>query len=99
MLLILFYLSQSPEFINAVKPISEKLKNSEEMLRFMKDLSHFSELFGAFSSNTGTPNPPPKDDDKPPKEKENPRSPTDGIADEFIGKCLSDYFKRGKSPR
>jgi hypothetical protein len=97
MLLILFYLSQNPEFINAVKPISEKLKNSEEMLRFMKDLSRFSELFGSFSS--AAPPPPPCDEKKKDEKKEPPRSPTGGIADDFIEKCLSDYFKRGKNPR
>lgn len=94
MLLILFYLSQNPKFIDAVKPISEKLKNSEEMLRFIKDLSNFSDLFGS-----SCPPPPPEKDDNKENEKETPRSPTQGIADEFIEKCLSDYFKRGKSPR
>ena len=95
MLLVLFYLSQNPEFINAVKPISEKLKNSEEMIRFIKDLSHFSEIFGSCATSTSPPSSEKKTDEK----KENPQSPTHGIADELIEKCLSDYFKRGKNPR
>lgn len=100
-LVLLYYLSQNPNFSESVKPLMEKLKGSEEMLRFLKDLSNFSQVFG------GTP-PPKKESAQSPKEsaqatkeptpnpekKETSASPTAGIADEFIQKLLDNYFKQ-----
>lgn len=70
------------------------------MLKFLNDLSKFSETFGAFKANEqpkqeapSTPPPPPKQEDKS-GEKENPQSPTSGIADEFIQSILDSYLKK-----
>lgn len=48
MLILLYYLSQNPDFPESVKPLMGKLKNSEEMLKFLNDLSRFSEMFALF---------------------------------------------------
>lgn len=106
MLILLYYLSQNPDFPESVKPIMCKLKNSEELLKFLNDLSKFSEMFALFQKqNEGAgknPPPPPKDKEDcgeekrkaPPEEKEKPQSPTSGIADKFIEDCLDRYFKK-----
>ena len=96
-LILLYYLSQNTDFADSVKPLMDKLKNSEQMLCFLKDLSKFSQTF---SSVKGTPC-EKKEEKKPPKdkascdetEKKNPQSPTKGIADEFIQNILDNYFK------
>ncbi|MBQ7323561.1 MAG: hypothetical protein IJW96_03245 [Clostridia bacterium] len=75
-----------------------QLKDSEAMLSFLKDLSKFSDTFSAFK---GTPpqseaKTPPKKENTPPMyetKKENPPSPTEGIADDFIQKLLDSYLK------
>ena len=74
----------------------EKLKNSEQMLRFLKDLSRFSETFSTFKNETPhasgqekQQSPPPKDD-----KKEKPQSPTEGIADDFIQNILNTYLQQ-----
>jgi hypothetical protein len=68
-----------------------KLKNSEQMLNFLKDLSTFTQTFNTFQQ-------PKKEDceteEKPKQEKENPQSPTSGIADEFIQNILDNYLKK-----
>lgn len=124
MLLLLYYLSQNPDFPERVKPLMGQLKNSEEMLKFLNDLSRFSDIFSLFKKQEGgpdgpdrpsrpqsggpnAPNAPPNGTgdpnapdggaphSPPPKrEKENPQTPTSGIADEFIEQCLGKYFKR-----
>ena len=106
MLLLLYYLSQNPDFPERVKPLMGQLKNSEEMLKFLNDLSRFSEMFSLFQKQgkekdkTPPPPPPPKGEKAepaappPPEEKEKPQSPTSGIADEFIEQCLERYFKK-----
>ena len=98
-LFFLYYLSQNPNFTENMKPILGTLKNSEEMLKFMNDLSKFSELFSS-SKPTEKSNEPPKkphqspsDDSAQTKEEAPKTSPTKGIADDFIEKCLADYFK------
>ena len=92
-LILLYYLSQKPEFTESVKPLMHQLKNSEQILSFLNDLSRFSEAFG-------NKNPPPEKHEQPkckeekkepPKEK--PQSPTSGIADDFIQKILDSYLK------
>ncbi len=85
MLVLLYYLSQNPDFTESVKPLMEKLKNSEQMLGFLKDLSSFTQTFSALKSD-----PPKKEEPK----KENPQSPTEGIADEFIQSILDSYLKK-----
>lgn len=108
MLMLLYFLAQNPDFPESVKPLMGKLKNSEEMLKFLNDLSRFSEMFSLFQKQgkekDKTPPPPPPPPPKgekaepaappPPEEKEKPQSPTSGIADEFIEQCLERYFKK-----
>ena len=48
MLMLLYFLAQNPDFPESVKPLMGKLKNSEEMLKFLNDLSRFSEMFSLF---------------------------------------------------
>lgn len=110
-LFCLYYLSQHPDFPEAMKPLLSSLKNSEEMLKFMNELSNFSEMFSFLTPKNNTennsqttqsqatnPTPPTSKTDTPtPKnEKEqekNPSTATEGIADEFIERCLQNYFK------
>ena len=68
----------------------EKLKNSEQMLNFLKDLSNFTKTFSAFQCGEK------KTDNQPTEKesKENPQSPTEGIADEFIQNILNNYLKQ-----
>ena len=106
MLMLLYFLAQNPDFPESVKPLMGRLKNSEEMLKFLNDLSRFSEMFSLFQKQgkekdkTPPPPPPPKGEKAepaappPPEEKEKPQSPTSGIADEFIEQCLERYFKK-----
>ena len=106
MLMLLYFLAQNPDFPESVKPLMGKLKNSEEMLKFLNDLSRFSEMISLFQKQgkekdkTPPPPPPPKGEKAepaappPPEEKEKPQSPTSGIADEFIEQCLERYFKK-----
>ena len=92
-LVLLYYLSQNPDFSESVKPLMAKLKNSEQMLNFLKDLSNFTQTFNTFQCNGKNENAdkyktPPKED------KEKPQSPTEGIADEFIQNILDSYLKQ-----
>lgn len=63
MLMLLYFLAQNPDFPESVKPLMGKLKNSEEMLKFLNDLSRFSEMFSLFQKQgkekDKTPPPPP----------------------------------------
>lgn len=97
MLVLLYYLSQNPDFSESVKPLMSQLKDSEQMLSFLKDLSKFSDTFSTFKSShpkseqpSKTENPPPMDAVK----KEKPQSPTEGIADDFIQKILDSYLQK-----
>ena len=98
-LVLLYYLSQNPDFAESVKPIMSKLKDSEQMLRFLSDLSKFTQTFSTFATT------PPKEDcsdkkqaapDKKETDKKTPQSPTTGIADEFIQTVLDSYLKNNK---
>ena len=91
-LVLLYYLSQNPDFSDSVKPLMSQLKNSEQMLCFLKDLASFSEKFNFKTEEPKAEkkSPPPKDGEK----KETPQSPTEGIADEFIQNILNSYFKK-----
>ena len=90
-LVLLYYLSQNPDFSESIKPIMSQIKDSEQMLSFLKDLSHFAETFN-FKPKTQTETPQPQE--KKESEKENPQSPTTGIADDFIQNMLDSYFKK-----
>ena len=48
MLVLLYYLSQNPDFPDSVKPLMGQLKNSEQMLCFLNDLSKFTQTFNTF---------------------------------------------------
>ena len=81
------------------------------MLKFMNELSHFSEMFSLFTpkknenepSKNPSPNPQPHDStpNQPPppadstenNQEKNSSTATQGIADEFIERCLQNYFK------
>ena len=93
-LVLLYYLSQNPDFSESVKPLMEKLKNSEQMLSFLKDLSSFSQTFSTFKTSSTTTNHEPSSPPPPKKEEKNPQSPTAGIADDFIQNILENYLKR-----
>ena len=98
LLILLYYLSQNPDFAESVKPIMDKLKNSEQMLSFLKDLSKFSQTFSSIQStpceNTQqTKSPDAKSTPSSEAEKKNPQSPTQGIADEFIQNIVDNYLK------
>ena len=91
-LVLLYYLSQNPDFSDSVRPLMEKLKNSEQMLNFLKDLSNFTKTFSTFQC--GTNKGEPSQGTTPSTEKEKPQSPTMGIADEFIQNILDSYLKK-----
>ena len=79
-----------------------QLKNSEQMLAFLGNLSNFTQTFSTFQSkaNAEACDAKPKEEKTPPRDSEepqenkNPQSPTAGIADEFIQKILEGYFKK-----
>ena len=101
-LVLLYYFSQNPQFAESVKPLMAELKNSQQMLGFLEDLSRFTKTFSAFqSANTeqnktdNTQNPPPCDTPKDKeKDEEKPQSPTQGIADAFIQQLLDQYLTK-----
>ena len=100
-LILLYYLSQNPDFPESVKPLMSGLKNSEQMLGFLNELSHFTKTFSTFQSSA-----PKKEAEKSEKtektektekaetEKKEPQSPTSGIADAFIQQMLESYLKK-----
>ena len=102
-LLMLYYLSQNPDFLSRVKPLMGEIKNSQELLKFITDLSKFSAIFsqsekgqaaaGANKENA-TPPPPREEQKKPDEDKKTPASQTSGIADDFIQKLLENYFQK-----
>ena len=100
MLVLLYYLSQNPDFHESVKPLMGQLKNSEQMLSFLNDLSKFSQTFTAFQAKKGEPpqkEQPPKEPPQKPQEHEDKKqsaSPTNGIADEFIQQMLDSYLTK-----
>ena len=99
-LVLLYYLSQNPSFSESVKPLMAQIKDSEQMLCFLKDLSKFAETFhckGSPSTEKPRAEKPCEEKQTPPKkeEKKEPQSPTEGIADTFIQNILDSYFKQG----
>ncbi len=97
-LVLLYYLSQNPDFAESVKPLMSQIKDSEQMLSFLKDLSKFSDTFSTFKSEPKKESEPQsqKENASPRNEtkKENPQSPTEGIADDFIQKILDSYLQK-----
>ena len=100
MLVLMYYLSQNPQFAESVKPLMGQLKNSQQMLSFLNDLSKFTQTFSSFS-NTSTPKDKQtsSNDDKEKQAEQqtaqkNPQSPTSGIADDFIQNILESYLKK-----
>ena len=100
-LAFLYLLSKDPDFSKAVKPILSGIKNSEDLLKFVGDISKFSSMFSSsFSASQKPPEPPPKAEENPRAEpssqdkEKTPKSPTEGIADAFIQQCLENYFKK-----
>ena len=91
MLVLLYYLSQNPDFAESVKPLMNEIKNSEQMLSFLKDLSAFSDTFSFLKKEQAKKDPPKKEEKK---QEKNPQSPTAGIADEFIQQILDSYLKK-----
>ncbi len=99
-LVLLYYFSQNPDFAESVKPLMTKLKDSEQMLNFLKDLSNFTQTFSTFQSQKPAEPPPCEPKSAPPKppceeeEKKHPQSPTAGIADDFIEQLLNGYLNK-----
>jgi hypothetical protein len=105
-LIILYYLSQNPDFERSVKPLLGELKNSEQALKFLEELSQFSKLFSSLQNSQSGENKGAQPTDGKPQtkpgehpshtEKQPDDSPTAGIADGFIEELLSKYFQSGK---
>ena len=93
MLVLFYYLSQNPHFAESVKPLMSQIKDSEQMLRFLNDLSNFTKTFASFQNANEKPK-EEKNEPKKEEKKENPQSPTSGIADEFIQNILDSYLKK-----
>ena len=94
-LILLYYLSQNPDFTESVKPIMNKLKDSEHMLSFLNDLSKFTQAFGSPPKNRNErKSDEPKKEEPCKKEEKNPQSPTAGIANEFIEQILEKYLDK-----
>jgi hypothetical protein len=93
LLVLLYYLSQNPDFHEKLKPLATGLKDSEQMLAFLKDLSKFASVFKDVN-NPECKKQPPVDKKAEEKCEEKPQSPTSGIADDFIQKMLDGYLKK-----
>ena len=99
LLVLLYYLSQNPNFAQSVKPLMEQLKNSQQTLNFLNDLSKFNENFQPCKEPKGQNEKQSACDykekqesqEKPPKSE---HSPTAGIADEFIEQILNGYLHK-----
>ncbi len=96
MLVLFYYLSQNPDFAKSVQPLMGQLKDSEQMLNFLKDLSKFSQTFSSINTEPKQENikKEPSKTDGEPEKKETPQSPTAGIADEFIQNILDSYLNK-----
>ncbi len=93
-LVLLYYLSQNPYFSESVKPLMCKIKDSEEMLRFLNDLSKFAQTFTPPKTEEKSDFGSKKQPSPAEEDKKNPQSPTKGIADEFIENILQSYLKK-----
>lgn len=93
MLVLFYYLSQNPDFAKSVQPLMSQIKDSQQMLSFLNDLSKFSETFSTFKSDKQTEK-QEKTEKEQKKDEKDPQSPTLGIADEFIQNILDSYLKK-----
>lgn len=93
MLVLFYYLSQNPDFAKSVQPLMSQIKDSQQMLSFLNDLSKFSETFSTFKSEKQTEK-EEKTEKEQKKDEKDPQSPTLGIADEFIQNILDSYLKK-----
>lgn len=93
MLVLFYYLSQNPDFAKSVQPLMSQIKDSQQMLSFLNDLSKFSETFSTFKSDKQTEK-EEKTEKEQKKDEKDPQSPTLGIADEFIQNILDSYLKK-----
>ena len=101
-LIMLYYLSQNPDFERSVKPLLGELKNSEHALKFLEELSQFSKLFSSFQNKkdggrdegktASTASNANKEETQGKSEPSYTASPTSGIADGFIEELLQKYF-------
>ena len=96
MLVLFYYLSQNPDFAKSVQPLMSQIKDSQQMLSFLNDLSKFSETFSTFKNEKKTEKTEKeeKKDSEQKKDEKDPQSPTTGIADEFIQNILDSYLKK-----
>lgn len=96
MLVLLYYLSQNPTFAESVKPLMAQIKDSQQMLSFLNDLSKFSQTFSTFKFDSPQKEEPcaEKPHPEPPKDEKTPQSPTEKIADTFIQNILDSYLKQ-----
>lgn len=100
MLVLLYYFSQNPDFAESVKPIMSQLKNSQQMLCFLNDLSKFTQTFSSLKQDGERKTDTKKDENFAPKTENNDdkektsQSPTEGIADAFIQQILESYLKK-----
>lgn len=93
MFVLFYYLSQNPDFAKSVQPLMSQIKDSQQMLSFLNDLSKFSETFSTFKSEKQTEKEEKKNSEQK-KDEKDPQSPTLGIADEFIQNILDSYLKK-----
>lgn len=98
-LLMLYYLSQNPDFLSRIQPLMGEMKNSQELLKFIGDLSRFTSIFAQNGQKHEEKSPSGKEraPDNEPSEKEQTKTPasqTNGIANDFIQQCLENYFKK-----
>ena len=91
-LVLLYYFSQNPDFSESVRPLMTKLKSSEQMLTFLKELSNFTQTFNTFQCSGKKET--ASEQKTPTEDKEKPQSPTKGIADAFIQNILDSYLKK-----
>lgn len=82
-MVLLYYLSQNPAFAESVKPLMGKIKDSEQMLNFLNDLSKFSGAFGSFGGNA--PDQKSGATDKKPDDKKGKTEDEKGWTDEGKG--------------
>lgn len=96
LLVLLYYLSQNPDFHEKLKPLATGLKDSEQMLAFLKDLSKFASVFKDCNAEKKphAPTDKKREEKCEDKREEKPQSPTSGIADEFIQNILDGYLKK-----
>ena len=95
-LIMLYYLTQNTDFEKTVKPLMSSLKSSEDLLKFISDLSKFSELFSHPDGKNTKVNDTQENAQKQ-KQAEKQSSPANTIANDFIKETLEKYFQNHPS--